>query len=355
MAESSTAILDMRTCAPAPFGSSVRDADLIERIRDTTPFLRPAVIGQCEKEQLRRDGLSAMTDVKRRRAEAHHRFHEEKAVVKQDVRFIHSVLAICSLPYQRPPAELKVWEKRQGRMSLVVRAGGLQSPDGKWVEQSLPWGSRGRLVQLHMCNEAMKSNTPEVEMEESFSAFLGSLGYRATGGPRGTVKPFKEQIQAFGACSMQIGVWNGSGSVTYNTQPIKKMNVWLPQTAGEKGIWNSKLTFDQDFFDTLKKHALPVNIHAVRAFANSPRKLDIYWWMGHRLHGITKTTSISWAALKEQFGMGYTRERRFRSDLAQEIKEIMEVFPRLPIKVTEDGFVISPGAAEVLALPKHKR
>ncbi len=340
---------------PLLLHDAIRDADLLKRLASMPPLTREFETRLLIKEQERRDALGALTDVKRRRAETLHLLTEEKGIVKQDVRFIHSVLAICALPYTRPAPDRRVWERRQGRMSLVVRAGGLQSPDGTWVEQSLPWGSRGRLVQLHMCNEAMLSETPDVEIEGNFSGFLRSLGYKPTGGPRGTMRPFKEQIQAFAACSMQIGMWDGQQAKTYNTQPISSMNVWLPKDPGQGNVWSSKVTFSQDFFNTLKKHALPVNIHAVRAFANSPRKLDLYWWMGHRMHGLTKTATIPWHSLKEQFGQDYTRDRRFRSDLAHEIKEIMEVFPKLPVKVTEEGFTISPGASEVLALPKHKR
>ena len=44
---------------------------------------------------------------------------------------------------------------------------------------------------------------------------------------------------------------------------------------------------------------------AVRAFAGSPRKLDMLFWLGYRLNTLNKTLSISWEALQEQWGAGY--------------------------------------------------
>ena len=42
---------------------------------------------------------------------------------------IDSVLAICGLPYTRQPLEIREFERRQGRMSLVVEAGKLRNPE----------------------------------------------------------------------------------------------------------------------------------------------------------------------------------------------------------------------------------
>jgi hypothetical protein len=177
------------------------------------------------------------------------------------------------------------------------------------------------------------------------------MGFAVTGGKNGTIDSFKRQVNALAACSMRIGVWDGDRSKTINTQPFTSIDVWFPTSADQRMLWPSTITFSQDFYATLTKHALPVNVHAVRAFAGSPRKLDMLFWLGYRLNTLNKTLSISWEALQEQWGTGYARATNFRRDFAQEIAEIKEVFPKLPVKVTEQGFTISPGTAEVLAIP----
>ena len=127
--------------------------------------------------------------------------------------------------------------------------------------------------------------------------------------------------------------------------------MWFPTSPDQRMLWPSQVTFSQEFYTTLATHALPVNIHAVRAFAGSPRKLDMLLWLGYRLNNLKEPLNISWEALKEQFGMDYTRDRDFRRHFAEEINEIREVFDKLPVRISERGLTLQPAGAEVIAIP----
>lgn len=335
--------------------TTIRDADLLTKIDQAAPFIRDTVKRQCETEQMRRDRLADMSSVARRRMVTGQTLSDPAALNRQDLRHIHSALAICSLPYTSQPLSVREWERKQGRMNLIVTAGKLLGRDGNWEEQPLPYGSRARLILLHTCSEALRQNSPVIEIADSLTGFIKSMGYAVTGGKYGTLTSFKQQINALAACSMRIGVWDGERAKTVNTQPFSSLDVWFPKSPDQHMLWPSTLTFSQDFYQTLTKHALPINIQAVRAFAGSPRKLDILFWLGYRLHNVDRVVAISWEALRDQFGAGYTREDNFKRDFAAEIKDIKEVFPKLPVKITEKGFVISPGSTEVLAIPVKSR
>lgn len=116
-------------------------------------------------------------------------------------------------------------------------------------------------------------------------------------------------------------------------------------------MWPSTITFSHEFFLTLVSHALPVNVEAIKVFAVSPRKLDMLFWVGYRLHSLQEPLRISWDALKEQWGQGYNRTRNFKRDFADEIAQIKEVFPKLPLEVTEEGCTIKPADPTVLTIP----
>jgi hypothetical protein len=329
----------------------VRDADLVQRIVESQGLGSEFVLRQCIREQERRDGLAALPRDTRRRAQTRFNLEEKGGGERDDLRHIHSVLAICSLPYKSQPLSVREWERKQGKMSLMVTAGKLVSPEGQWVDQPLPYGSRARLLLLHTCSEAIRHNSPVIHIEDSLTGFIRSMGFSVTGGKNGSLNAFKQQVNALAACTMRIGVWNGSQSRTINTQPFSNINLWLPTKPDQRMLWPSTVTLSQEFFSTLTEHALPVNIHAVKAFAGSSRKLDLLYWMGYRLNSLNKTLHIPWESLREQFGAGYARQNNFRRDFAREIAEIKEVFPKLPVKVSDEGFIISPGTAEVLAIP----
>ena len=334
----------------------IRDADLLKRLADTPPLIRDIELRRLREEQQRRDTVRALPRDARRRAETRHVIAEEGGGDKDNMRHIHSVLAICALPYQAMPITTREWERTQGHMRLKVIAGELTNPNsGEWVPQPLPSGSRARLVLLHICSEAIRKKSPTVEVGDSLSGFIRSMGIAVTGGKNGSINSFKQQINALVASDMRFGLWNGEQARTIKAQPFTSVDIWLPQSPNQKMLWPERLTLGDQFYATLTKHAMPVNLHAVRAFAASPRKLDLYFWISYRYTSISRPVLIPWASLKEQFGVGYARERRFRADFADEIREIKEVFPKLPVRLDEFGFTILPGAAEVLAIPTKTR
>ena len=333
------------------FLPGVSDADLIARVEEARGRAGfEFVLKQCQYEQEQRDRTVALPRDVRRRQEARDKLEAGQGD-RQNLRHIHSVLAICGLPYTRQPVEIREYERTQGRMSLVVEAGKLRSPDGRWEAQPLPYCSRARLLLLHLCSEAIRQKTAVVEIEDSLTAFIRAMGFPVTGGKNGTLTSFKTQVNALAACHMRIGMGDGIRAKTVNTQPFSSIDVWFPNSADQKMMWPSTITFSHEFYSTLVSHALPVNVEAVKVFAGSPRKLDLLFWLGYRLHTLSEPLKISWDALKEQWGQGYNRDRNFRRDFAQEVAQIREIFPRFPVEITEAGCTITPAGPDVLALP----
>jgi hypothetical protein len=332
----------------------VRDADLVARVEEARGRAGfEFILKQCRHEQERRDKMLLLPRDARRRQAVRDKLNVETHD-RQNLRHIHSVLAICGLPYTRQPIETREYERNQGRMSLVVEAGKLRTPDGRWELQPLPYGSRARLLLLHLCSEAIRQKSAVVDIEDSLTAFIKAMGFPVTGGKNGTLTSFKTQVNALAACHMRIGVWDGIRAKTVNTQPFSSIDVWFPTSPDQKMMWPSTITFSHEFFSTLVSHALPVNVEAVKVFAGSPRKLDLLFWLGYRLHSLSEPLHISWEALKEQWGQGYNRDRNFRRDFAEEVAQIKEIFPKIPIEMREEGCVIRPADPTVLAIPVRK-
>ncbi|MGF0540746.1 replication protein RepA [Agrobacterium sp. ES01] len=348
--------------------SLIKDTDLRKELarhrgRTLIPKMFELEVKLLIEEQERRDAaaearaveIASLPRDKGRRAKARDMLETSKGNDAQNLRHIHSVLALCGLPYTKKPIEERTYQSEQGRMKLLIKAGELLSPQGEWVPQPLPYGSRARLLLLHLCSEAIRQKSPTINIEDSLTAFLNKMGFEATGGPRGTLTAFKQQVNALAACNMKIGMTDGAGhATTINTQPFASLDVWFPQNPDQRMLWPSTITFSRDFYDTLSKHALPVNVHAIRAFSGSPRKIDIYYWLSHRIYGLEEPLMISWSALKEQFGDGYSRERDFRAKFAEELKHIGEVFPKLPASLGEKGLKLKPADAQALAIPAKR-
>jgi hypothetical protein len=345
----------MSRLLPPPADDAIRDADLLvelEQARGTAgfEFKRKALM----LRQADRDRAAALSPGARRR-DAARRALEAAPSAADDLRHIHSVLAMCGLPYTRQPLDVREHERRQGRMSLVVEAGKLRNPvTGDREPQPLPFGPKARLLLIHLCSEAVRQKTATIEIADSLTAFIRDMGFPVTGGQRGTLHAFKEQINALAACKLSVGMWDGARSVEYQGTPFSRIDVWLPTDPEQLMLWPSTLTFSMDFFTSLSRHALPIRADAVRAFAGSARKLDLYFWLNYRLHGLKAPVVLSWSALSPQFGGEFTRARAFRAQFADDIADLRDVLPKLPVRVTEAGLRIEPAGPEVLALPTRK-
>lgn len=300
-----------------------------------------------EDEQAERNRIASLSPVARRRAKAKECMAADPAC--EDRHHIHSVLALCALPYRRPPEGSTRYHREYGKSSLIVQSGYLADPaTGRMVEQGLPYGTKARLLLMHVCTTAVRQNSNKIEIADSMSAFIRDMGFPVTGGARGTITQFKEQLNRLAAAHMQIGLWSGDHSTTINTHPIKSFDMWLPSNPDQRTLWSTSLTLDREFYESLRQHALPIDTRALRPFTQSARQIDMVLWLAYRLRSVRKSYLISWAALKEQFGSDYAHERFFRRDFAADLAAITEVFPRLPARITERGMMLSPADPELL-------
>lgn len=334
----------------------IKDEDLreqLEKLRGCPGFI--TVANNLVTTQKERDHERQLTPVKRRRLQAR-KLVKEKKPETEDRHHIHSVLALCGLPYRRPPDDMPDFLREYGRNSLVIQSGYLKDPlTGKMQKQGLPYGPKARLLLLHICTMAMRQQSPEIEIADSMSAFIRELGFAVTGGKRGTIIQFKEQLNRLAASHMQIGLWHGDKTSTLHAQPIEAFDIWLPQSPDQKTLWSSTLKLDQKFYESLKRHALPIDMQVLRAFSQSARQIDMVLWLAYRLRNLPRVYKISWSALQEQFGANVTSPRKFKQSFAEDIKVVMEVFQALPVKVTEDGITLFPCDAEKLFIVSRRK
>lgn len=359
---------DLVAATPFP---GVRDADLVatvEKARGSIAF--HAALSVAQGSQAKRDAEQAAEEQRTAEREqaaseraklprnARRRDHireviENEPATPENIQHIHSVLALCGLPY-REPKKVTNFFREYGRNTLAINAGRLTNPvTGDMDMQGLPYGPKARLLLLHLCTEAVKQRSPKIEVAQSLSGFIRDMGFPVTGGDRGTLRQFKEQLNRLAACSMQIGLWDGSRASTLNVPPFRQMDVWLPLNANpDQGLlWSSTITFHRDFFDNLLQHALPVDIRAARAFAGSARKLDLLFWIGYRLSRLERPLRLTWENLYKQFGSENGSIRSFRQEFRKDVAHLTEVFPRLRLTLDDNGMQLLPSDPKDLLVP----
>lgn len=277
-----------------------------------------------------------LTPIKRRIINAAVEIQQEPL---ERVDFLHAVLCQVGMPRRR--VEGRIFERKSGYASLLLEAGRLYKR-GQWVEQPVPYGTRPRLVMMHICGEALRNRAREVHVGDSMREFLRLLGIDTNGGPRGGYTMFKKQMEALAACRLALGMSLEGRDVTINTQPISRFEAWLHTDGPQRVMWPGVMELSQEFYDTLKNHAVPLDHTALAALKHSALALDLYTWLAHRLRRIAKPqgVKVSWANMKDQFGQEYNDPKNFKKEFREAMRAVLTVYPDAKVSDVPGGLLL---------------
>jgi Plasmid encoded RepA protein len=253
------------------------------------------------------------------------------------INFLHTVLAQCGLPHRNPGNGVREWDRRQGALSLRVESGSALDPrTGDYVRLGLPYGEKPRLVMIHLSSEAVRTGAPVVEVEDSLTAYVRSLGLN-TGGR--TIRTLKDQLGRLAVATIRLGLVEAGRAIQVNTQVIDALELWAPADPRQKVLWPSTVRLSDRYFGSLLRHGVPLDHRAVGALAHSSLALDVYTWLSQRLHRVParRPQTVPWEALKQQFGPDYTRTRRFREVFLAALHQVQAVYPSALIEPDDLG------------------
>jgi hypothetical protein len=251
--------------------------------------------------------------------------------------FQHAVFCQTGLPYRDPGDDVREWQRTQGAVSLLVKAGEAQNPHTKeWVKVGLPWGTKPRLILAHLNAEALRRDSPLIEIESSLTAFVK----RIRGFQQGReIRMFKHQLSALSTAVIRLAMVQGSHTRQVNTHLISSFDLWLEKDERQRVLWPSTIQLSLDYFESLRDHAVPLPEADLAALAHSAAALDLFAWLAQRLYRIHSRTPafIAWATLKEQFGPDYGRMDHFKTFFRRTLKQVLARYPKARIELNGRG------------------
>lgn len=264
----------------------------------------------------------------------------------ETIDFLHSVLCQVSMP--RRQVKERIFERVNGNTIIRLDAGSIFNGE-KFIDMPLPYGTKPRIIMMHISSQAIKNQSKTVEIGRSIREFLLTLGINTNGGPRGGYTTFKKQMEALAACRMTFGVAFSDRNLTINTQPITRFEAWSKINNEHSKSWPGVLELSQEFYETLQNHAVPLNHRAIAAIKHSALALDIYTWLAHRLCRINKKNGVklSWQNLKEQFGQEYTNIKDFKKEFNTALIQVISVYHKAKIEKISGGFCLQSSPSPV--------
>jgi hypothetical protein len=264
--------------------------------------------------------------------------------------FAYSGWAQCALPHKRLPNDAP-WGIASERVKLMVEPGRRQmvAEDGTQSFEfvGVPFGSHARLILLYLQTEALRTGSREVELGGSMRAWLARVGIPA-GGMSG--KSVRDQCERISRCKLSFDIATGGRTSGLVQQTIVDRALFLESDEGNGrqgrlSLETAKLS--EGFFEQLRKHPVPLEEAAIKALSNNAPALDVYLWLAYRLHVLKENRLVTWTALKNQFGTGFSRLYHFKHKFPGTLALATAVYPGAKIEVTDAGVVLKPSRSPV--------
>lgn len=256
------------------------------------------------------------------------------------ILYQHTVFCQTGLPYRNPGDDVLTWERLNGGVHLKLRAGDAMHPElGRLVQVGLPYGPKPRLILAHLNAEALRTQSPEIEVDASLTAFVKRLKLDPGGRTIGTIK---DQLTRLSAAHITLGIARDGQAVTINTGIVSAFSLWLPKDERQRVLWPSQVRLSLDYFDSLTRHAVPLHDQALMALSGTAMGLDVYCWLAQRLHRIEwgKRVFIPWPTLQLQFGWHYGRLDKFKAVFRDTLKQVHSQYRAADVDLDGRGMTL---------------
>jgi hypothetical protein len=270
---------------------------------------------------------------------------------RQDLGITYSGFALTALPHRRLPDD-QPWERKGHRIRLLIEPGRLPVRGGGFKLYGVPYGSRARMILLYLQTRALQTDSREVELGRSMHEWLDRMGL-SVGGQ--TYRDIREQASRIAACNLTFA-WEDAHSIGFEKDSIVKGGIHFSSIPGNQQamLWEDRVLLSEAFFRELKAHPVPIWEPALRHIQNNSSSIDIYIWLAYRLHSLSRPTPITWPAVFEQFGAGYSRLRDFRKRFVEALQLALAVYPDARVEVDEQGLVLHPSPPPIPERKVHQ-
>jgi len=259
------------------------------------------------------------------------------------IGFLYSGWCQAALPH-RKLANDKGWQIEGERVTLIVEPGMRKGAHGEPESVGIPYGSRARLILLRLQSEALRTQSRDVELGRNLHDWLLKMGIPIGGR---SFKEVKDQTERISRCRLTFEIRRGN-RVGLANQNIMDSAVFFESPDPSQGtLFAQHARLSQAFFDTLNRHPVPIEEAAVRAISNNSVAIDIYAWLAYRLHSLQKPTPISWKALKQQFGISFSRLDNFRTTFSSNLRLALAVYRDAKVEDGPAGLILHPSRPPV--------
>jgi hypothetical protein len=211
----------------------------------------------------------------------------------------------------------------------------------------VPYGSKARLILIHLQTEGMRSRT--VSLGPTLSAFLRSLGLPVSGGPRGSIQAIREQSLRIARCTftMQWTDTDADGAertLISDSKIVDGLELWR-SAKGEE--WTGTVELSARFHEHLREHAVPLDKRGIAHLSGNSLGLDLYALFAYRLPRLLRDVHLRWVHLQAQLGADLKETKELARRVREVMPDVATAYPHANVEVTSAGLLLRPSKPAV--------
>jgi hypothetical protein len=249
------------------------------------------------------------------------------AAIPPDEHVLWYHAAFCQLALPLGVAE-STWHRDVGTAAVTIIPG----PD----RPAAPSGSYLRLLAMCICDAAVRSRDPAINLGPSASVLASEIGIVTN---QTTLDEIGDQLACLVSAKVMVSLNSGPELTLLDARSKPR----IPTKD-----WRPSLRLNARFHSSLIETAIPLDRRIVKELANSPTALDAYAWIRNALTHVTagQIASASWQDLQDRFGEAEQDSGTFRSAFEAALRQVFSADLSIAIAVDDEGVSLRPVEAE---------
>jgi hypothetical protein len=258
---------------------------------------------------------------------------------------VYSAWCHAGMPHRKPAKEDANWRIETDYVTLLVEPGTRVNADGSETPIGVPYGAYARLILIDWQTEAIESSSRDIFIGKSLSASLKRLGLPHGGKVMDLVR---EQVERLANCrfTFHLKATGGRGAVS-NLNIVDHIEYCDVGAGSQTKRFVERVRLSEAFYNQLRAFPVSVDRASVMTIRNSSMAIDLYLWLAYRLHSLDGEKTISWSALKGQFGGGVAHMRNFKPLFNENLQLALSVYRAANVETTSAGVILRPSKPPV--------
>ncbi|MCP4148064.1 MAG: hypothetical protein GY757_09980 [bacterium] len=287
------------------------------------------------------------------------KINKDRALGVQELGWLFRPLAICPFPAQSPGTRKIINEvqdtiDKEYRNLWTRKSGDIEVEILSHPKYGVPYG-QDTLIILFLAIEAKRQNSRTIKVN-FFKDFMKLFQIDSKSGSKYiAVRDSLRRIEN-SKYSWRRTTEEEPGRVrTAHYSYIDKLNIYCsPSRPDQKPMFDQFIQLSEAFWNEIQKHQIPFNLEAIRFLQRKPAYLNYYIWLSMRTGQLfkamieAKKESVEifvpyWGnnGLQLQMCTSITNHRAFRQQVKKWQAQTLELWPRCPTKIVDDGLKIT--------------